>query len=751
MAATGAWGAVALLGCVHAAWAQETDTGTIETVTVTANQRVEDMEKVPIAISAFNADTLNKAGVTGTTGLTELVPGLAYDRSSVGTTPYLRGIGNSGSGVGVEPGVATYVDDVYMPNTSAAVFDYNSIESVEVLKGPQGTLFGRNAAGGVIVVHTKDPSLDTAVNADIGYGNFSTYTGHFYATTGITNNLAVNIAVSGHDQVNGWGRDYVTGLPTFSDTGFGLSAKALWTPTDRTTVLASFSLSGDRGEQGLAARSAPNVYGTNDFKAETTYPGIGFWDGTEGLVNQHATWLAETGSVKVSQEFDDVSAVSITSFTHARSTQNLDLDAGPALGLQTNPVTQPEDDITQEFRLLSHDDARLKWNLGAFYMHDQSSISGAYQGSANGTLAGKQLTDSYALYGQASEEILTNTTLTLGLRYTIDDRSFWATETYAPTNKKGGPWADGKSWDGLTGRASLAYQFTPDIMGYVAYNRGFKSGLFNVASISPTPSPPASTPFPAKYAPVNPEKVSAYTIGMKSTLFDDTVRFNVEGFYYDFTNIQVVVVNPTGGTSLINGSAASMRGVDADLTYQVTEHLSVSAAAEIENGSYGDFPGGPVILPWGPNTPIAIPAGCGSIAYPVRPTTGAAASTPATQISCNLRGNKTVQTPPFSLSLVADYRIPSSVGPFDFNFSYAHGGNFYFSADNLPDTKQPPTNIVNLSLTWTQPNGHYDVKLWVNNLTEDKYFSFASDSTSAYAKYAPAAPRTFGITLGAAL
>ena len=186
--------------------AEQASAGGIEEVVVTAQKRSENLQRVPIAVSAISSGALEFGKHFDVDQLVSLVPALNVNKTSSGAQPFIRGIGTNTSGMGVEPAVATYVDGVYYPSPAGSIFSFNNLERIEVLKGPQGTLFGRNAAGGVVNIITRDPTAEPAFRAEVGYGNYNTFTGNLYASHGITDNLAGDIAVYYSHQGDGWGK-----------------------------------------------------------------------------------------------------------------------------------------------------------------------------------------------------------------------------------------------------------------------------------------------------------------------------------------------------------------------------------------------------------------------------------------------------------------------------------------------------------------------------------------------------------------
>ena len=197
-------------------------------IIVTANKRAENLQKVPIAISAFNAETLAKQGVKSVIDLPQLTPGLGFTRTLVGTNAFLRGVRTTSAGCSTEVPIATYVDRLYLPNSAASSFSFNNIERIEVLKGPQGTLYRRNTTGGLINVITKEPGSIVAVDASASYVNYNTAQLNFYGPVPLSDTVAANFAALYIDQADGWGKNVFTGLDAFKIRDLGFQGKIRW-------------------------------------------------------------------------------------------------------------------------------------------------------------------------------------------------------------------------------------------------------------------------------------------------------------------------------------------------------------------------------------------------------------------------------------------------------------------------------------------------------------------------------------------
>ncbi len=220
---------------VHADTASPADTQGLEEIVVTAEHRTESAQKVPISISVIDFADTQKLGITDTTQLSQTVPSLAISHQLNAQSIYLRGVGTIAN-PGNEGAVATYIDGVYITGFGATLSSLTNIDRVEVLKGPQGTLFGRNATGGVISIWTQDPTQKPVLDVQLGYANYNTSSASLFAAGGLTPTLAASVSLSGRDQESGWGHDLTTGQKTSFGTEYSARTKLVWTHVDDTKV-----------------------------------------------------------------------------------------------------------------------------------------------------------------------------------------------------------------------------------------------------------------------------------------------------------------------------------------------------------------------------------------------------------------------------------------------------------------------------------------------------------------------------------
>jgi len=723
----------------------------LQEVIVTANRRQESNQRVPIGIAAFSADDAQKVGVTDGQSLAALVPGLLFNRQANTSIPFLRGVGTPVGQSGDEPSVALYIDGVYVPAGSASIASFTSIDHLEVAKGPQGTLFGRNATGGVVQVFTRNPSDKPELKVTAGYGNYGTGSADLYASGPLTQRLLANVSAYWSDQSEGWGRNVTTGIPTFRSREYGTRLKFLWNETDSTNALLTLDFTKSETQQGLGFMAFP---GTGSLDPLPPFPNGGFppahgyYDPTENF-DSNGEVRQGGASLKITHDFGGSRLVSISAYRDTRNDYVLDEDAGPLPIVNVELVT-PETTFTQELQLMSQPGARLAWIAGMFYFDDEAGFDPIhFTGAAFAPLPfvnsyGILTTQSYAVFAEATGAILANTHLTAGARYTWDDRAVRAGAVFGddvPVSAPNSP--QSKSWSSPSWRLVLDRQFTPDIMAYLGYSRGFKSGLFN----------PVVLPGDPIDEPVDPETLNAYTIGLKSEYLQHRLRVNIEGFYYDYNNIQVTQIL-SAVSHITNAARAIIKGVDLDISAVLFDRLTLTASLEAMEGRYESFPNGTFFVydpVAGGNctfvvAPPPAPVPCGG----VRPPNHDAANG-----SWDLKGNHTIQTPPFSASLVGQYEIPTPLGRFDANLSWMHTGNYFASADNGRGQIQPSssnnnrqrlTDVLNGSLGWTSSDADLEVRLWAKNLTNERYWSFA-DEISFATFYSPAPPRTYGMTI----
>lgn len=674
----------------------------LETVTVTAQRREEDSQSVPIAINTISGEDLAVRGADSFQTLFSAVPNLTVTGLYIAST-YIRGVGSSSGSPNNEASVATYIDGVYMPSafglTSLA---FSNLERMEVLKGPQGTLFGRNATAGVIQLITPDPKHELGGNVSLGYGNYEAFSGKGYLTGGITENLAADVTVLYEDQNAGWGYN-----PAFQkeingiEENISVRSKWLYTPSDATKVTVILDYNHFESDMGNV-QMLPGSFAAADHV--TTYPG------KYNSLEEPAVYNSEQhgASVRIDHDFGAVHGASITAYRNVTAYSSTDQDLTPAR-LSLSETWNDSDYLMQEFQLSNASPGKIEWLVGAFLYGNE--ISGADPRRDTGPSVnpggfrqvwGEQKGRSYSAFGQATMEVFADTKLTLGLRYTDETAKADGRINNQAGGIISGPFHDEVNFDPFTWRVALDHQFTPDVLGYVSYNRGFKSGGYNLIS-------PGTAPF-------DPETVDAYEIGMKSEFFDRRVRLNAAVFYYDYRNLQVAIAPGGGGQIFTNAAAARNYGLDLSLDVAATDNLTLSLGLGLLSAEYTDYPDATGRLITGAAFPIA-----------------------------NAKGAELPYSPPISGFVSANYNVPTSIGDIRATANLSYLDRTYISPDNLP--KKPEATMLSGSLEWwSQSASPIGVRLWGKNLLDTYYVVQMVESANGYYQSLNA-PRTYGVTL----
>ena len=699
---------------VPAAPAPEAPSDTVGDIVVTAQRRSERLQDVPIAVTAVTGATLAKSGVAISTDLAQAVSGLTITDNAGYVQPRIRGIGNNVIGVGYEGGVATYIDGVYIGSAPASLLSLNNVERVEVLKGPQGTLFGRNSTGGLIQVVTREPEARPGGQVSIGYGNYGTMSADAYLTGGLTDTLSADFAGHSLAMHDGYGRNVHNGQDVYkTDHDIALRSSVLFHSGD-TKIRISGDYSNLAGSMITAVRPAQ---GAPVYFPIAPLPSR--WDVDNDLQPKyrfHGGGVAGT----VNQGLGFAQLTSITAYRRSRMKFDLDTDATGTPGLDVF-VTQTDKQFSQEVQISSNPGDRFTWVIGAFYYHAISLTNptvidffGAVQpvipffGVVTGNINyATTKTDALAGFAQGTLPLGDATNLTLGVRYNTEKRTLdsnLATVVAIPfppfsiTNPDVS--YHSKRFSDPTWRASLDHHFGRDTMVYASYNRGFKSGGYNVALPSA--------------APYNPEKLDAYEVGMKTSLLDRRVRFNMSGFYYDYRNIQV------GGFALgqiyyYNGARARVYGGEAEIEARVTSALRLSGGVTVLHDEFTNFPN--------------------AVYY-----------TGFNQVSTrDGKGNRLPQTARLTGNLTTDYEIPTSIGKVDLTGSYSYNSGYYSEVDN--NLHQPRYGLLNSSISLTLENG-LGIRGWARNLTNRKVTNtLSTTNVGTTTTYQP--PRTYGVSLTA--
>jgi iron complex outermembrane receptor protein len=669
-------------------------------IVVTAQRRSENLQKVPVTVNVVSSRAVSNYGIQTSQQLQTAVPGLIINKSQMNAAPFLRGVGANSGAAGLEMPVAIYLDGVYLPIAASNVFNLSSIDRVEVLKGPQGTLFGRNATGGVISIVTRDPGAQTRADFDVSYGNYDSWSANGYVGGAISDSVTADLVYAGSRQGDGFGKNITTGGDAardyYSDTA---RAKVRWTVDPATDL----TLTGQYSRQKSSMIAFTPVAGASDFLHAIPAPS-GFYDayGTPQFSKSHG--YALTG--KLQHDFGWATFTNTLAYQDTDISEDLDFDA-LAEALPDSTYRGSERVLTNEVQLASPSNQTVTWVAGLFYMDLKNpNLSGtANYVSTPIVERNTSTTRSIAPFGQVTVALTDSTRVTGGLRYTHDSLHISGNGVLIT----GGPalyTSDQRSKQGrVTWRASIEQDITPDVMAYVSYNRGFRAGIFNTAN----PLLPVT----------KPEILDAYEGGVKTTLFDRMVNLNISIFHYEYSGILLRSFDPVlVKTFLTNAAHARETGADLDLRARING-FDITSGLEYIDGEYDDFPNAVLStrLPNGQNT----------------------------QVIGSATGNRLVQVPKLSFQAGISKSVPVGDSELTGSVNLKHTSTTYFDPDNR--FKQGAVDLVGATLKWTMPGKPWEVVVFGTNLTNEKYHQGYSSSGSDY--IVVAAPRQYGVRFGA--
>ena len=547
----------------------------------------------------------------------------------------------------------------------------------------------------------------------------------FNASTRTANDtLGASLAVDFRNQGEGYGFNSVRNVRTMFRDDLSIQAKVAWEPTPNSKITGYFWF--DRGKSsGYDTQALPGTR-TLDGK-ENTFGRLEFRANTPNSLD----FKSYLGYIRAEQKIGDfANLVSITSYRRIDTLYRLDQDTTP-LTIVNATLNIPYRNFSQEVQLVSESSSPLTWLIGGYYFWSQArynpiTIAGSAAG-ASGILREfrEQRTHSYSGFAQATYALTPHTNFTAGIRYTSEK------EKMPPKTTLIGPdpnptvlpfKADTQDSSGWTWRLALNQQFTPDIMGYVSYNRGLKSGGFPLVTTVNLPG-------------YKPEKLNAYEVGLKTQFLGGRIRINAAAYLYKFKDIQVTVIT-TGGNAVGNAAAATMKGFDLDMDVKVSNRLSLSGAFGYLDGHYDDYKKAIYY--------IAKPAPAGG-AVACNPGVTPVAPCPVGQ---DASGNRTIYSPPLSASGTAIYRIPSRIGEFKFDSSVEFVDDQFIGPSNL--YKLPERTLVNAGFGWTSNDTRFGIRVWVKNMFDKDYELQVLESTVGIFQ-SPAPPRTFGVTVSSHL
>lgn len=590
----------------------------MDVIIVTARQRAESLQDVPIAVAAVSGDFLEQAQVQNIDGVEKYMPNVELGRhpfTGGGMSASIRGVSFGDLDRAFEPAVAVAVDGIFMASNTGAMNDTFDIEQIEVLRGPQGTLFGRNTIGGVINIKRTKPTMDWGAKVQAAYGSFDRreLKGVFNAPLGETLGLKLGGYLERSDSFtknsDGKRQDGIDKVSLFGALRFasGSNFDAVLSVDyidDQSKYPALVPLT---SSDQLFCVAFGSCYATEYQTVEDS----GFKLALDDYPFS-ATLKSTAVSLNMSYEMGGITLESITGFMDQKDALNGEnTGAAPVAGqsLFVSKRNQKANQFSQELRAISNLDGSFNFVAGLYYMRSEfdlmrqtAEVLGA---TAQDFSAGQNL-DAYAAYAEGFVDLTDSLRLTVGGRYTIETKDFYIAFRNPATGAITGECPDttladvpgfescrdpSVTFKKFTPRVILDYHITPDVMLYGSWSRGYRSGGWNSRASVVT-----------AIGPYEPEEVDSFEGGLRTTLLDGAMRFNLTGFYTDYSNKQEEVitsspVNPTvTQTTVENAGAATIKGFEGELEYRPIDWLRLRSAVGYLDGKYDEFIQGGVDL-----------------------------------------------------------------------------------------------------------------------------------------------------------
>ena len=670
--------------------------GQLNTIIVTANRREENLQDVPVSagiLDASRVDTIFAAGAD-TTALAGQVPGLNVESSNGRVAPrfYIRGLGNTDFDLAASQPVSVLMDDIVLENVTLKSFPIFDVERIEVLRGPQGTLFGRNTPAGIVKIDTVKPSNEYDVRASVSYGSYNTLAIEGAVGAPIVEDLLA-IRVSGLVQSrddwvdNGFtGEDDVYG----GYLDFAFRGQLLFTPGDRFSALASAQY---RNLDGSSTLFRANILGpgNNDLNANYDRDTV-YYDAGGGNVAEYEIFGA---SLKMDYEFDGATLTSISGYYESEGSSRGDIDGGygasflPFMGPGFIPFpsdTQDSIDLkqyTQEVRLASDTDGPFSWQIGGFYFDSDFDVT-TVGFDFPPPVTVNHTNESWAVFGQGTYQLTEMLKFTAGLRWTDDQKDFIVVSGAAPQPVSVSD--DRLSWD-----VSLFADLSDDASLYGRVASGFRAPTIQGRDVA----------FFAPPSVAQSEKIMSYEVGFKSELADRRVRLNGAVFYYTVEDPQFTAVGGGGNlVQLINANKGEAWGFELDSAFQITSDFLVTLGVSYNNTEIKD-----------PNLAVGICAQC-TVTDPLVNINGTDRAL--------VDGNPFPNAPEWSGDITARYGVPmGEAGELFIYTDWTYLGETNFLLYQSQEFNAGSRIEGGLKIGYAGDNGAWEIAAFARNITNE--------------------------------
>lgn len=705
--------------------------GFLEEVVVTARKREENIQDVPISISAHSGSQLESLGIENTAEIARITPNLQFDGtaavsgSSVASTIFIRGIGQTDFTLNSDPGVGVYLDGVYIARSVGGLLDLLNIQSVEVLRGPQGTLFGKNTIGGALNITTRRPTAEQNGYVDVQFGNFSRRNIKAGLDAALSDNVVANISLASLEQDGYQERLLQPGSEDLGNIDRSVArGRLIWTPSD--TFEADFSFDYSRGREQSVPQSvlvvepttgAPFLAAAAGVIPGTTpqlRPGFeGQFTGADLLSGSFITGDPRTSfyagpsrsdfdifGVAATLTFDvgNITVRSITAYRDIDSNFARDSLSSPFIAADTTD-DYVQDQFSQEIQLAG-DLPKGNYVAGVFYLAEEGTNSNLVATSIGDLGSGGSVdNESWAIFAQANFDLTDRIGVTLGLRYTDETKGFspgfnGGSQLFV-TNANGlalglpptlplivdGDYKATSDKTDVT--AAIKYNFTDDFMAYGSYSTGFKAGGFS-QRIGPGPGIPAPD--------FRPEEVSVFELGFKWLGLDGRLRLNGAVFMTDYEDVQITPIFEGIGPVTRNAGEAEIRGLELEWAYVPSEQWSFSGGIGLLDTEYTSL-------------------------------------TPESQVNLNLDGtpiltldSELAKSPDFSVNAaLVRYWSSSNGGTISAQVDWSYTSEMFNDVLNAVELQRDDLHLIGAAITYTSPSDKWTVSLRGKNLTDEEY------------------------------
>lgn len=685
----------------HAQTAKVDGDDIVVTATKQGQTRLQD---TALAITAVGTELLDRSAAKDIRDIQSFSPSLTITQNGNAAAPYIRGIGSNNTFPGSDPSTTLYVDGVYIARPTGFFIAFLDLDRVEVLRGPQGTLYGRNAVGGAINLISRKPGETLEGKAQFTVGNFDLLRGEAYVSGPLSDSLGFGISARRSKRAGYFKNIFVPNDDADDENDTSMRAQLRGTPSTNLEVLL----------RGDYYNSHSNFGTGTKIKAPISYDPI-----ANSIINQPRTLSFNTPisstvrSWGVSGEVNyDLSAsgklMSLTAYRESRAYSLIDSDFSTA-SVRTTNQQYNQHQFSQELNV-SGELGQLKYVAGVYYFDERilSSLTVTNFGASRVDIAPIVNTASFAGYAQGTFAVTPKLSLTAGIRYTHERKSF--DQSFAITSLVTGTFLPGypvsypsrgiyKAW---TPKFGIEYRPAEHVMLYASATRGFKSGGFSFTSAN-------------KIQGFAPESLWSYEAGLKSDLFARRLRFNLTGFYYDYKNLQVQSFLVPGVIDITNAATATVKGFEAETRLRVIDGIQVGGALTYVDATYKSYP-------------KAI--GPGNVVY-------------------DASGNRLNASPrwAYNLFLELESKLGNGgrlFGRADFNWR----GLQYYTQQNVAIESQPAYGLLNGNLGYTSPGERFEVSVFVRNLA-DKVYSTSTATLGGATVGVLGAPRSYGIQLSA--